>query len=185
MRDNEISLIEIAKVFLIIGIIGITSWSASIALIQDYCVEKKKWLNNEEFSHGLALGQFLGPFVLNTTIFVGYRVRGFKGAMVALIVFLIPSIIYVISITFLYVEFHKIPLLHSALKGIRPVIVALVLSIAYKLGKNKLKSIETIFLILITIFLLLAFKIPVFVVILIALCYGFVKVKLLNLGECQ
>lgn len=185
MKDKEISLIEVAKVFLIIGIIGITSWSASIALIQDYCVEKKKWLNNEEFSHGLALGQFLGPFVLNTTIFVGYKVRGFRGAMVALIVFLIPSIIYVLSITILYMEFHKIPLLHSALKAIGPVIVALVLSIAYRIGKNRLKSVEAIILILITIFLLVILKVPVFIIIIMTLFYGFVKIKLLNLGECE
>lgn len=185
MGKKQISLIELSKVFLIIGIIGITGWSASIALIQDYCVEKKKWLSMDEFSHSLALGQFLGPFVLNITIFVGYRIRGFKGAIVGLIAFLIPSITYVILLSALYMKFHKIPSLQSALKGVSPAIVALILSVAYRIGKGRMKSIEPYILILITIILFAILKFPVVGILLLSLLYGFIKTKFLNPEECR
>lgn len=183
MKDKKISLIEIASVFLVIGIIGISSWSASIALIQDYCVEKKKWLTIDEFSHGLALSQFLGPFVINTTIFVGYSLRGFKGAMIALIAFLFPSITYVVIISALYLEFHKFPSLHSALKGIGPAIVALILSVAYRIGKDRMKSIEAIILLLFSMFLFAVLKIQVAGILLLAFVYSFIKIKFLTGGH--
>lgn len=185
MKKEQISLIELSKTFFIIGIIGISSWGASIALIQDYCVEKKNWLSMDEFSHGLALGQFLGPFVLNITIFAGYRIRGLKGAIVALIAFLIPSITYVILLSALYMKFHKIPSLQSALRGVSPAIVALILSVAYRIGKGRMKSVEPYILILITIILFAIVNFPVVGILLLALLYGFIKTKNLNLEECK
>lgn len=185
MEKEQISLIELSKTFFIIGIIGITGWGASIALIQDYCVEKKKWLSIEEFSHGLALGQFLGPFVLNTTIFTGYRIRGFKGAIIALIAFLVPSLTYVIFLSALYMKFHQIPSLQSALKGVSPAIVALILSVAYRIGKGQIKSIEPIILILLAIYLFAVLNVPVIAILLIALLYGFIKTIILDQEECK
>jgi len=177
MKNKQISLIEIAKVFLTIGTVGFGGGLAVIALMQDYCVTRKKWLNCEEFSHGIALGQFLGPFAVNASIFVGYRLRGFIGAIVSFISFLLPSIIFVIIISSLYVHYHKIPSLQLALKTINPVVIALILSAAYQMGKGKIKSFEPIFLVLITFFLTLYLKLQVVVILLLALLYGFIKVR--------
>lgn len=180
MKKEQISLIEISKTFFIIGIIGISGWGASIALIQNYCVEKKEWLSIEEFSHGLTLSQFLGPFVLNTTIFVGYKVKGFIGALVALITFLIPSLTYVIILSALYMKFHKIPSMQSALKGVSPAIVALILSVAYRIGRGRIKSVEPYILILITILLFVILNFPIVGILLLAILYGFIKTKFCN-----
>lgn len=185
MQNRQISLTEIAKTFLFIGIIGISGWTASLTLIQDYCVEKKKWFSNDEFSHGLALGQFLGPLVLNITIFVGYRIRGLKGAMVALIAFLFPSITYVIFLSALYMEFHKLPSLGSALRGVSPAIVALILSVVYRIGKGRMKSVESIILMLLAILLFAVLKLPVAEILLIAFLYGYLRVKFLDKGRAN
>ena len=180
MKEKQISLIEIAKVFSTIGTIGVGGWTAIIALIQDYCVEKRNWLSMEEFTHGIALGQFLGPFAVNATIFVGYRARGFKGAMVALISFLTPSVTCVIILSALYTQFHTVPSLQSALKGISPVVIALILSAAYQMGKNKIKSLEPIVLMILAIFMTVVLKVQVVKILLVALAYGFIKVKFLT-----
>lgn len=177
MKKNEVSLIKIAKVFLTIGTIGFGGGLAIIALMQEYCVNRKKWLNLEEFSHGIALGQFLGPFAVNASIFVGYRLRGFIGGIVSLVSFLFPSIVFVIILSALYVHYHKIPSLQLALKTINPVVIALILSAAYQMGKGKIKSFEPIFLVLITIFLTLYLKLQVVIILLLALLYGFIKVR--------
>jgi len=182
MEEKQISLIEIAKVFLTIGTVGVGGWPAIVALMQDYCVKERNWLSMDEFSHGIALGQFLGPFAVNATIFVGYRARGFNGAMVALISFLAPSVTCVILLSALYTHFHQVPSIQSALKGITPVVIALILSAALQMGKKRIKSAEPIILMLGAIILSVIVKFQVVGILLIALFYGFIKVKFIDKG---
>lgn len=177
MKKTEISLLEIAKVFLTIGTIGFGGGLAIIALIQDYCVEKRKWLSQEEYTHGVALGQFLGPFAVNAAIFVGYRTRGLKGAIISLISFLTPSITAVIVLSGLYNHYHKVPALQSALNGIGPCVIALIIYAAYQMGKNRMKSIEPILLTIITIFLSFYLKLQVITILFSAILYGYLKVR--------
>lgn len=183
MESKKISLFEIAKVFLTIGTIGVGGWPAIVALMQKYCVQDRKWLSIDEFSHGIALGQFLGPFAVNATIFVGYRVRKLTGAMVALFAFLAPSVICVIILSALYMHFHQIPALQSALKGISPVVIALIISVAYQMGKHRFNSPEPFILMLLTIFLSAFLKVQVIAILLAALLYGFIKAEILKLSE--
>jgi chromate transporter len=177
MCKEKISLFEIAKTFLTIGTIGFGGGLAIIALMQEYCVNKKKWLEVEEFSHGIALGQFLGTFAVNASIFIGYRLRGFIGGIVSVISFLLPSIVFIIIISALYQHYNKIPALQSALKGITPVVIALILSAAFQIGKNKINSRESVFILLITIFLVAILKLQIITILLAALIYGFLKVR--------
>lgn len=184
MENKQISLIEIAKVFLTIGTVGFGGGLAIIALTQDYCVNRKKWLTIDEFVHGVALGQFMGPFALNTSIFVGYRMRGFAGAIVSSISFLLPSVVFVIILSALYLHFYTIPSLQSALNGVAPAAVALILSAAFLMGKNKFRSFEPVFLLLVTIFLAIVLKVQVITILLCALIYGFIKIKFFD-SEAQ
>lgn len=177
MENKRVSLIEIAKVFATIGTISVGGWPSMLALMQEYCVVKRNWLTIDEFSHGIALGQFMGPFGVNATIFIGYRTRGFIGAMVALIAFLFPCVTAVIILSAFYMKFHQVPSLQSALKGISPVVIALIISAAYQMGKNKLKSFESIFLMVLAIILSAFLKVQVVVILLTALLYGFIKIK--------
>lgn len=181
-KSEKISLIEIAKTFLIIGTIGFGGGMAIVAMVQDYCVNKKKWLSLEEFLHGVTLGQIWGAFATNITIFVGYRVRGFMGAVVAVISFLAPSVLFVIILSALYMRFHNVPALQSALNGISPVVVALIIAAAYQMGKEKIKTIEPILLMLITIVLLVFLKAQVIAILLAAIVYGIIKVRFFDRG---
>lgn len=178
MENKRVSLIEIAKVFATIGTISVGGWPSMMALMQDYCVVKRNWLTMDEFSHGIALGQFMGPFGVNATIFIGYRTRGFIGAIVALIAFLAPCVSAVIVLSAFYMKFHHVPSLQSALRGISPVVIALIISAAYQMGKNKLKSFEPVFLMILAVILSAFLKVQVVVILLTALLYGFIKVKL-------
>ena len=146
-----------------------------IAIIQDYCVMRRKWISVDEFSHGIALSQILGPFAVNASIFVGYRLRGLRGALVAVLTFLAPSVTLVIILTALYGHFHSVPSLQSALKGVGPVVVALIASVAYRIGQSKMRSREAILLACIAFGLSFFLKIQVAIVILLAGLYGFLK----------
>jgi len=176
-KMKRVSLIEVAKTFLTIGTIGFGGGMAIIAMVQEYCVNKKKWLSLEEFLHGVTLGQIWGAFAANITIFVGYRVRGFKGAIIAVTAFLAPSILFVIILSSLYMRFHNVPALQSALNGISPVVVALILAAAFQMGKEKIRTVEPVLLMLITVLLSVFLKAQVITILLCALVYGIIKVR--------
>jgi len=157
---------------------------AVIALMQEQCVIRRQWLSLEEFSHGVALGQVLGVFSLNTAIFVGYRLRGLAGAIVASISFMAPSITLVIVLSNLYFKYNRIPALQSALTGIAPVVVALIVSAAYQMGRGRMKGLEAVLIALAAIGLVMFAKLQVVVVLLLTAAYGLLKVRFRN-GEAQ
>lgn len=181
--SKAVSLLDIAKVFLLIGTTGFGGGIAIIALIQDYCVVRRSWLNLDEFSHGIAFGQILGPFAVNASIFVGYRLRGLKGALVAAISFLAPSVIIVMILTALYLRYQQVPSLKSALSAIGPVVVALIVAAAWQMGRNKVKSAETVLLMLTSIVLVAFLKFPIIYVLLAATVYGLLKVRFTKGGS--
>lgn len=183
MSQNRVSLIEIAKVFLTIGTVGFGGGLAIIALMQDCCVSRRKWLNNDEFLHGIALGQFLGPYAVNAAIFVGYRVRGFVGALVSMTCFLIPSIIFVIILSALYLQYNSVPSLQSALKGIGPSVIAIIFAAAFQMSKGKIKSFEQVFLMIMAIVFTVFLKLQVVWILVLALIYAFLKIRFFD-REC-
>jgi chromate transporter len=132
------TLWELVRVFLYIGLAGFGGGMAIVAMIEDICVHKRRWMSAEEFAHGVAFGQFLGAFAVNTTTFVGYRIRGLAGAVAAVTAFLLPGVAVVIVITWFYLQYHSIPAMQSALHGIGPVVVAVLLSAAYRMGRSAL-----------------------------------------------
>jgi len=173
----RVSLLELAKVFLVIGTIGFGGGMAIVALIQDYVVTRRKWMDLDEYTHGVALGQVMGAFAVNITIFVGYRIRGLKGAIVAATTFLAPSIVLVIALTALYTRFHNVQSFQYALKGIAPVVVAIILAAAYQMGKPKVKSPESIILMVAAVLLVGVLKVQIVFVLLGAAAYALVKLR--------
>jgi chromate transporter len=179
---EQVSLLEIAKVFALIGITGFGGGLAIIAMIQDYCVTRRKWLTLDEFSHGVALGQILSAFAVNTSLFVGYRLRGVSGALTAACAFLAPSVTGVIILSWLYFSYHHLPSMKSALNGVSAVVVAIIVSAAWTMGKSRMKSAETYLLAAAAAALTLFTKMPIVLVLLAAAVYGLIKMLLTKGG---
>jgi chromate transporter len=133
------SLTQLFVGFLYLGLVGFGGGSAILGLMERECVEKRKYVSEDEFQHGLALGQILGSYAVNTAFFVGYQSARLQGALVAVAGFLLPSFLIVVGLSALYFRFHHVPQLNSALAGIGPVVIALILWAAYITGKGKLK----------------------------------------------
>lgn len=161
----EVGLWELARTFLVIGATGFGGGMAVVALIQQMLVEKRRWLSTDEFAHGVTLSQFLGAFAVNTTCFVGYQMKGVRGAVVAVTAFLTPGVTMIIVLSALYFRYQHVPALQNALSGIGPVVVAVLALAAYRMGRGAMGGLEPIALAL-TAFLLLAFlSAPVFLII--------------------
>ena len=136
----RVSLWEIFKMFFFIGATGFGGGMAIVSLTERYCVHEKKWISLDEFMHGLAFGQILGPFSLNSCTFVGYYLRGVMGGIAAAVGFIAPSFFLITFLSWLYFKFHELPQLQSALKGTNPVVIGLILVAAVGMAKSKVKS---------------------------------------------
>lgn len=138
-EKGQVSLWEIFKVFVYIGATGFGGGMAIVSLTERVCVLEKRWLDRNEFMHGLAFGQILGPFSLNTCTFVGYYLRGTLGGIIAAVAFIAPSFALISILSWLYFRFHELPQLQSALKGTNPVIIALIVVAATGMAKSKVR----------------------------------------------
>ncbi len=137
--------------FLKIGVIGFGGGMAMIALMQRDFVLKKRVLEAEEFIHGVALGQVLGPFAVNTALFVGNRLYGTLGGLACAFAFMTPSVLIVIMLAWLYFSFHAIPALQNAIGGLGPVVIALILGAVWSMGRKVLLSWPSVLMAILTL----------------------------------
>ena len=100
---------------------------AMIPLIEAEMIQKRSWLNREEFINLLIMAQSIpGPIALNTAVFVGYKTRGWKGAFAALLGVVIPSFVIILLIATVFTDFKDNHYVAAAFKGMRPAVVALI-----------------------------------------------------------
>jgi chromate transporter len=142
MKTNarNVSLPEIFLTFAMIGLTGFGGGMAIVAMVERVCVREKKWISSEEFMHGLAFGQILGPFSLNVCTFTGHQLRGIRGGIIAAFAFILPSFLLVTTLSWLYFTYNKLPQLQAALKGTNPVIIGLIVVVAIDMGRKQIKG---------------------------------------------
>ena len=132
-----VSLADIGRIFLKLGCIGFGGPLAHIALIQDEAVEKRKWLREAELLQGLALCQALpGPASSQLAIYVGFRLRRYRGAVVSGCAFILPAFLIMLGLSWLYFRFQAIPAVQELFYGVTPVVLAVILVSGYRLGKS-------------------------------------------------
>ncbi|MDD2273304.1 MAG: chromate transporter [Desulfuromonadaceae bacterium] len=131
---------DIFLTFAKIGLTGFGGGMAIVALVERVCVREKNWVSAEEFMHGLAFGQILGPFSLNICTFTGHHLRGIRGGVIAAIGFILPSFLLVTLLSWIYFTYNKLPQLQAALKGTNPVVIGLIVVVAIDMGRKQIKG---------------------------------------------
>ena len=122
-------IIDIFLSFLKIGAFTFGGGYAMIPIIQHEVITRRKWIGNEEFVDLLTLAQTApGPISLNTAVFVGYKCRGFVGALAAIFGVILPSFIIILAIALFFSEVRDNRWVDAAFKGMRPAVVALIVA---------------------------------------------------------
>ena len=122
-------LLSLFVSFFKIGAFTIGGGYAMIPLIEREVIDNRRWLGREEFSDLLALAQSApGPLSLNTAVFVGYKMRGYAGASAAVLGSVLPSFTIITLIATVFTDVREYPLVDAAFKGMRPAVVALIIS---------------------------------------------------------
>jgi chromate transporter len=125
-------LAEIAAFFSKIGALTFGGGLTIIALIQEQAVDQYHWLTHQEFIDGLALGQFTpGPMII-VAAYVGYKLSGLSGAVMAAAAIFLPSFVITLPILPIYERVRKLVWTTAAMKGIGPAVMGI---LVVKLGQ--------------------------------------------------
>jgi chromate transporter len=128
--------------FFKIGAVSFGGGPSAISMMQQELTDKTA-LTAKEFSEGLALGNALpGPIISNMAVYVGLKLGGFSAAMAAVIGAIVPSVLIMGLGVMLLIHYHELPALQSALKAIRPTVIALLAFTIYKLAPASVFSIN-------------------------------------------
>ena len=113
-------VIELFWVFLKIGLFTFGGGYAMIAVIENNCVEKKKWISHDEMMDITVIAESTpGPIAINCATFVGYKMAGVLGAVAATFGVVIPSFTIIFIISTLLDNFLEIPVIANAFIGIK------------------------------------------------------------------
>ncbi|MBR4029036.1 MAG: chromate transporter [Alistipes sp.] len=122
-------LFEIFWSFLKIGAFTFGGGYAMIPLIQHEVINNHRWLSDREFVELLTIAQAApGPIALNTAVFVGYKYRGYWGAVSAVLGVVIPSFTIILFVAIFFASMRDNRWVDAAFKGMRPAVVALIVA---------------------------------------------------------
>lgn len=154
--------IELLLNFIKIGICTIGGGYTAIALIEDIVVNNNKWISMEDFIDIVAIAEMTpGPIAINSATFVGIKIAGFKGALVATAGFVLPSLIILLILAFFYYKYKNLKYVNGVLTALRPAIVSVIatasisiLSMSLFLDKSAGLNISNIDLVAVIVFIL-------------------------------
>jgi len=159
--------LDIFSTFAKIGAFTIGGGYAMLPLIQREVVSKKKWLDEEDFMDVLAISQSTpGVFVINLSVFIGFRIKGKMGSVVAAIGSALPSFVSILVIAMFFDSFKDNETVNSIFKGIRPAVVALIAVPLIGMSKGVNLNRYTALIPVITLLMIVVFQIsPVYIII--------------------
>lgn len=115
--------------FIQIGLFSIGGGYAALPLIQNQVVDLHGWLSLSEFVDVISIAEMTpGPIAINSATFVGIKIAGIAGALVATLGCILPSCVIVLLLAYLYQRYKKMMFIQGALSGLRPAVVALIAS---------------------------------------------------------
>ncbi len=134
-------LTHLARFFLKLGTFAFGGPAGHIAMMEDELVRRRRWVTPEEFLDLLAVSNLLpGPSSTELAIFIGYRLRGLAGLVIAGVCFILPAFLMVGALAWAYVRYGSLPAIAGLLYGIKPVVIAIVLQALWRLGKSAVKT---------------------------------------------
>ncbi len=130
-------LLGLFLVFLYIGALSFGGGNAMYPLLSEVLVRQHRWLTSSEMVDLFALAQMTpGPVATNAATYVGFKVGGVWGSLVATVAVSIPSILAMVGLVFFSESRAQRRLVEGPLFGLRPMVVALILAAAVEIGRQ-------------------------------------------------
>lgn len=179
-----VTYVELARLFIRLSLSAFGGPVAHIAIAEDEIVTRRKWLTREHYLDLVAATNLIpGPNSTEVMIHVGYVLRGIPGAVLTGSCFILPSALLTLLLAVLYVSTGNLPQVEAILAGIKPVIVAIIASVGYRLVRTALKTPALWTLFILSILVMVLADIPEVLVMLAAgVVYGVFKTGIRHVG---
>ncbi|MCY6484304.1 chromate transporter [Clostridium aestuarii] len=164
--------------FLKIGAFTFGGGYAMIPLIEVEVVNKQHWIDKEEFLDIIVISQtFPGALAVNSSIFIGYKIGGVVGALLALAGVVVPSFFIIIIIAYFFLQFRNNLIVDLVFKGISSAVPMLILVAVISLSKSLKKELSTVLMILLTVIAISVLDIHPVLIIILSGIYGAVFLR--------
>ena len=151
--------IEILFTMMKIGLFTFGGGYAMIALLDNEFVAKKKWLSKEEFLDLVAISESTpGPIAINAATYIGYKIGGLFGSLLATVGVILPSFCVIFAISLFFDAFLSLALVAKAFRGIQVAVVFLILSAGFKMLRGMKKTPLSVGILSTTVLLMLTFS---------------------------
>ncbi len=162
--------------FFKIGLFTFGGGYAMISLIEKECIEKNKWISEEEMNNIIVVAESTpGPISINASTYIGYKVKKFLGAVISTTALVLPSFIIIILISLFLNSFENNIIIKYAFEGIRAAIIILMCEAVIELSKPLRKNSFFYSLLLISLILNLFFKVNAILLIITGIILGIIK----------
>jgi chromate transporter len=136
-----VSLGEAFRYWLKLGFISFGGPAGQISMMHQELVEGRRWISERRFLHALNYCMLLpGPEAQQLATYIGWLMHGARGGIIAGALFVLPSLLLLIALTWLYVAFGNLPAVAGVLYGVKPVVTAIVVFAAWRIGSRSLKN---------------------------------------------
>jgi chromate transporter len=146
-RDNPVAAVqqpafrEALRFWFKLGWISFGGTAAHIAIMHDELVQKKRWISNGRFLHALSHCMILpGPEAQQLAIYIGWKLHGKRGGVVAGTLFVLPSMFVLLALSLIYVKLGNLPWIAAMFNGLKPAVIALVVIALHRLAKRALRG---------------------------------------------
>ena len=152
--------LELFLTMLKIGAFTFGGGYAMIALLEAEFVSKKGWIEKDEFLDMVAIAESTpGPIAINSATYIGYKMLGFWGSLVATVAMCIPSFAIIFTISLFFDEFLSLTLVANAFRGIQVCVIYLIFSAGMKMLGQIKKSILNVSILAVTVALMIIFSV--------------------------
>jgi chromate transporter len=134
-------LTEVARLFLKLGMTAFGGPAAHIAMMHDEIVKRRRWLSDQQFLDLVGATNLIpGPNSTEMAIHIGFSRAGWSGLIMGGICFIVPAMLIVLFLAWVYVRFGAVPQAEWLLYGIKPVVIAIILQALWSLGQKAVKG---------------------------------------------
>ncbi|WP_444543121.1 chromate transporter [Methylogaea oryzae] len=125
-----------------LGCVSFGGPAGQIAIMHQDLVERRRWLSERRFLHALNYCMLLpGPEAQQLATYIGWLMHRSWGGIVAGALFVLPSFVLLVLLSWVYLRFHDLPVVAGVFYGIKPAVTAIVLFAAYRIGSRALKNV--------------------------------------------
>lgn len=171
-----VTLAELTRTFAKIGCLSFGGPAAQIALMHRVILDEKKWVSEADYLRALSFCMLLpGPEAMQLAVWIGWRLHGVKGGLIAGGLFVLPGAFVVLGLSLIYAAFGQVPLIAALFTGVQAAVIAIVIEALIRVSKRALKSREAYLIAVAAFAALFVFKLPFPLVILAAAIWGFIR----------